>query len=299
MGNLGNKEEKATRRDNITDDRDAVTSLIPLGGHEEKKDPINNGRIFILNKYLRTLNSKIELLQNLQATKQRDDILAQLEQLQTCPSEFLDSINHLIQLYNYVNEKKYYYVDKKIVDAPNFTGYKLVRVIDDRKRLSTDCFALLQLSINSVRDSASGRELYAHELKSCEKYCTNAATPIKSWLIGPSERVSIISEKCKKQEIQFVSNYDIDFKYEFDKTVVEPNFGKPGKGCIQGIHFFLDRKTAFRYIKTGFTSVDRSRLTMCGNITSEDLVEIFDKCVDQYEKTARDRVHDIILELVC
>jgi hypothetical protein len=34
--------------------------------------------------------------------------------------------------------------------------------------------------------------------------------------------------------------------------VNEPKFGKPGKGCIQGIHFFIDKKAALKYLKLGF-----------------------------------------------
>ena len=46
-----------------------------------------------------------------------------------------------------------------------------------------------------------------------------------------------------------MSNYDRDFVYEVDKTVIEPNFCEDRfQECAPGIHFFINRQEAVEYV---------------------------------------------------
>lgn len=243
------------------------------------------------NKLLRSWGLPHQLYINLVSTPERELITSQIlsladQKLSADTDDKLregikNSIIDLIKRFNFQLSSQHYSTHYELKDPAPFTGYKLVRLYNtDQKRIDMDCFAMLQLAIWDVRDSVTGVSLQANQLTSSAKYCTNAAMPVKSWLIGPHKLLKERIKAVRESKTQFVSNFNAAFVYEFEKRITEPNFGQPGKGCIQGIHFFIDRKAAFRYIKTGFTSVDRSRLTMCGNITCEDIIELVDAAMN-------------------
>lgn len=262
------------------------------------------------NKLLRSWGLPQQLSINLASTPERELITSQILSLadQKLPAGTDDklregirnSIVDLIKRFNFQLSSQHYSTHHELKDPAPFTGYKLVRLYDtDQKQIDMNCFAMLQLAIWDVRNSVTGASLQANQLTPNAKYCTNAAMPVKSWLIGPHELLKKHIKAVREGKTQFVSNFNAAFVYEFEKRITEPNFGQPGKDCIQGIHFFIDRKEAFRYIKTGFTSVDRSRLTMCGNITCEDIIELVDAAMNVPAQTeeAKQAPPEIVADL--
>ena len=61
--------------------------------------------------------------------------------------------------------------------------------------------------------------------------------------------IEILSMKDNKELEYAVSGYDRDFVYKKGETVCEPNFCEDRfKECAEGIHFFIDRKEAEKYL---------------------------------------------------
>lgn len=207
------------------------------------------------------------------------------------------SIEDLIDRYNFVHSRNYSYSPYNISEfQENFFGYKLVRILTQEnsgKELNMDCVALLEIGIRRVANSNTGELLMASELVSGEKYCSQDAFVRAAWIIGPGKNISNLVEKCRNDQLEFVSNYDIDFKYKFDQKVTEPNFGKRGKGCVQGIHFFINKKSALKYIRTGFTSIYTKCLTVsCGM----DIGDVYEDVCNNAKKI--DEINAIAQELV-
>ncbi len=305
MGNTNS--EARTRRDVLriindtaTMDDDAASPMRAdnTASPDEKHIGECNDLIRTSGVYIRRLNpdssTNVQMLAMIQ-----EGIRSCVQAAAADKDAFLRSLNAYIDECNFRNSRNYTSIPRSIDDRHNFVGYKLVVLRDlDKKCIDDTCFALLELGVWSVRDSVHGRCLASSQLTNGEKYCTDSAVPLRAWIIGAHELLKDRVEQCRRGRIQFVSNYDAEFVYAFDQKITEPNFGKPGKGCLQGIHFFIDRKSAFRYIKTGFISVDRSRLTISGNVSSEDVAEIFEESTKvAIEKNINDRIRDAIADL--
>lgn len=179
-----------------------------------------------------------------------------------------ESIKDLIYRYNFVNPRIYYTISSQISDnKENFFGYKLVRILRKNGELDMDCVALIEIGIERVANSITGKLLQASELISGEKYCSRTTVLRSVWIIGPGKSVSDMINVGK--EIKLVSNYDINFEYNFGEKIIEPNFGQPGKGCVQGINFFIDKKSALKYLRTGFASIGHKCLASSSRMGPE------------------------------
>lgn len=98
-----------------------------------------------------------------------------------------------------------------------------------------------------------------HQLQNGEKYCTNSVTPVSAQLIGRNtETLLFLSIGFEAGKTYFVSNFEESFEYPLGIELIDPNFGKQGKGCVCGIHFFIDKQSAIKYMSTGFTGIDYS-----------------------------------------
>lgn len=180
--------------------------------------------------------------------------------------------------------------------------YKLVRILDLGRcgymghnnftnnhyfELIMHTVALIELKIDTtkiaIKDGAFGGPiLLASELKPTEKYIVRGAYVTGVQFIGPANHVKEMYEKLKNNELSFVSNFDIHFKYKLGSYVEDPSFGLPGIGCVQGIHAFIDKREAIKYLKTGFSGID----LFCPTIGTVDL----DDRTIEHEQAEEDRL---------
>jgi hypothetical protein len=162
------------------------------------------------------------------------------------------------------------------IEAKNeVTAYKLVRILDYSKlkylgdldfdyyqgELVMNTVALLEMKIDITKTTIKDGELksevlLASELKPNKKYVTGRVNITGVQFIGGPKQTSRMLQKLKDNTIDFTSNFDIHFRYRIGAVIEELSFGKTGIGCVQGIHFFIDKREAIKYLKTGFTGVE-------------------------------------------
>lgn len=171
------------------------------------------------------------------------------------------------QKFELIPQQKKYNMRNKICQLSYkepLIGYKIVRVMKREENgatfLSTDTIALLELRFGGeIRTGIGGKVRKADQLQNGEKYCTNSVTPVSAQLIGRNtETLLFLSLQFEAGKTYFVSNFEEKFEYPLGIELIDPNFGKQGKGCICGIHFFIDKQSAIKYMSTGFTGIDYS-----------------------------------------
>lgn len=189
--------------------------------------------------------------------------------------DFNNDLDYAIYLSRYDDEQKFillpqekkYNMRNKICQLSYkepLIGYKIVRVMKREESgatyLSTDTIALLELRFGGeIRTGIGGKVRKADQLQNGEKYCTNSVTPVSAQLIGRNtETLLFLSVQFEAGKTYFVSNFEEKFEYPLGIELIDPNFGKQGKGCICGIHFFIDKQSAIKYMSTGFTGIDYS-----------------------------------------
>lgn len=165
-------------------------------------------------------------------------------------------------------EFKYFYdaVSRKLTDFSRIKlntmvlGYKIVRLVNEV--LLSDACAILTLGIDIDQNTIScGNVLSrvpASRLEKNIKYCTNSCVVIGVQIISADRNVDDLSKSIETGQTQLVSNFNEKFIYELGNSINEPNFGKLGKGCIQGIHFFINKEKALTYVNTGFMNHKKS-----------------------------------------
>jgi hypothetical protein len=115
----------------------------------------------------------------------------------------------------------------------------------------------IDVTKTTVKDGQfGGNVLLADELKPGNKYITGRVNITGVQFIGSIKEAKLMLAKLKNNEIDMVSNFDIHFRYRIGSVIEEPSFGQDGIGCVQGIHFFIDKRTAIKYLKTGFTGIE-------------------------------------------
>lgn len=137
--------------------------------------------------------------------------------------------------------------------------YKVVRVKINNE-ISDKVGVLLTLLINSHKTKIS----LSHECKEQpfgalvpkEKYCVQTAAVVAAQFIGDYEQVNFAMNVLNRSDtdIRFVSNFNTtnkDFEYVLGTEIVEENAFQEGTGCLQGIHAFVDEKSAMKYVYTG------------------------------------------------
>lgn len=171
-------------------------------------------------------------------------------------------------------EFKYFYdaVSKKLTDFSRIKlntivlGYKIVRLVNKgyifEGSLLSDTCAILTLGIDIDQNTIScGNVLSrvpASRLEKNVKYCTDSCVVIGVQIISTNQDNDYLLESIASGQTQLVSNFNEKFIYELGNNIIEPNFGKPGKGCIQGIHFFINKEKALTYVNTGFINHKQS-----------------------------------------
>lgn len=151
------------------------------------------------------------------------------------------------------------------------TMYKLVRVmtagslsIDNGRvfrehKLNLSIAALLKLRISNlnIRTGEGGEITSVNSLRKGVKYCTQSAVVVGVKFIGHDfTEMARTLKDFFASKVKLVSNFDEKFEYGLGSQVHEFNFGKPGLGCIQGIHCFISEEDACQYMTTNFTGVD-------------------------------------------
>jgi hypothetical protein len=173
-----------------------------------------------------------------------------------------DSKIREVMLRNLQDYQNYYTIEgKKIYEVQNVENinyidylqvYKIAR-IKYQNELSLNTFALVKLLIpkHHLVKNPMGEDVKLSELKTGDKYCAREVCVFGYKICGNPNDISYIEKY--KDRIEVVSNFDQDFTYPPGKKIIEPEFGSIGKGCIKGIHFFPDEKSALKYSASGFT----------------------------------------------
>ncbi len=139
-----------------------------------------------------------------------------------------------------------------------------------------DIYALVWLQIdlrpNNVKLSDYGHTVsQACALQPRRKYCTNSARVLGIQFVGDPYHIKHALKNYVKGQGRVKSKFDPSFVYNPDKVVNEPNFGKMGKGgCLQGIHFYTDIKSAVSF--GGCNGIDESFPIVTQRINGEKTV---------------------------
>ncbi len=150
-------------------------------------------------------------------------------------------------------------------------GYKLVALKGAdpmmfmfEENYCTDVLAIIQISFtNNIAYGEDGRlVMSASDLKQGNKYCTDKVICNAVQLIGPVNKVMKTQKDLKDGKLKLVSVFDGDFEYKIGCLIQEPKFLEQGNGCVQGIHFFIDKPSAIKYVKTGFGGIEPVALAL-------------------------------------
>lgn len=214
--------------------------------------------------------------------------------LQTPTPEVIASLQQLITDHNYRPTYDYYTVPEALTD-PTTIGYKLVCCKQTNGPIRFTICALLELAVDAIYISGTGQPVALNQLTAGEKYCTGRATVVNATIIGQTTDCMKAVSDLMNGRLQLVSNFDYKFIYELGQTVCEPNFGKQGAGCVQGIHFFINKAAAVRFIKTGFISIDNFSPVATNKIESSDLKDIL--TVDARERYIYKKISEMKKQL--
>lgn len=136
-------------------------------------------------------------------------------------------------------------------------AYKVVFVLENGEFVNDSTVAktkaLLTLQVTgNIYESVRGAPLMRpgrDTLKSDTKYCTNRLTVIGAQFIGPTALVYRAIQRYQQGRNRLASGYSHgnQFSYELECVHVEPRAGKPGCGCLHGLHFFTSPTSAIRH----------------------------------------------------
>lgn len=148
------------------------------------------------------------------------------------------------------------YVDRNVL-GHTMRGYKLARVMH-HGQLLTDCIAMVTLHVpmdaGNIRlsngnvinlpliNDAAGLDQHFTDPEG-RKFCAGKVYVYAIQYIGDAAAI----QRARENVTDVVSNVDRSFQYELAHVITEPNFGKQGRGCIQGIHFFCKVKDMLKY----------------------------------------------------
>lgn len=145
----------------------------------------------------------------------------------------------------------------KLAPQPNgdimVDGWKIARFKSGGK-ISYTAVVVLHLLINARTSIISRSTNYQIEkpfnLIGGEKYCTNKCVIYSAYIIGPMETVIQSYDDYGQTRGKIISNFADAFIYEIGNEIVEHSFGEPGRGCIQGVHFFSRELDALKWVGT-------------------------------------------------
>ena len=150
-------------------------------------------------------------------------------------------------------------IDLNLDPSEVYTVYKIACFHND-SAIVTDVAVLVTLTIQSskafIADGATGKKILPENMTPNTKYCTKTAIVTGLQFIGNVLSIEKILEMYKNGEGKIVSNFDSKFEYRLSNEITEPEFGQPGLGCVKGIHFFIDKRSALKYTTTGFIDLE-------------------------------------------
>ncbi len=198
-----------------------------------------------------------------------------------------EGIVKMIEYYNYRGQARprYGQVVEKMTKLPNFRLYKLVSLVDkigpepwdgnNHFNPLKNSVAILELAVDEVAHSSNfdGKFLDANSLRRGEKYCAPSAFVLRAWIISDFKNIQTVEQKVTEGKAKFASIFDSTFEYVLGQQVFVPDFGKPGRGCICGIHGFVTKEDAVKFIRTGFSGIDTSnKLAKTRDLNYSDIV---------------------------
>lgn len=177
------------------------------------------------------------------------------------------NVRIILEEHYYRPRYQYYtspYTDAKLSDVDSYVGYKLARVMTASNRMSKGCIALLTLRIPKQNNPiVRGWDNKPIEIKFTDNRYPNGVgpnDPVFSYecmagkviveaaqFIGHANEAQAVYNAYSMERAHIVSNFDCKFRYPVGHTIVEPDFKEQGRGCKQGIHFFLSSEAALRY----------------------------------------------------
>jgi hypothetical protein len=151
-------------------------------------------------------------------------------------------------------------LDLRLDPSEVYTVYKVACFKDNENKFIDDVAVLVTLYIQSskafVADGATGNKIVPEQMLTNTKYCTKTAIVVGVQFFGNIISVEKVLNIYKEGNGQVVSNFDSKFAYTLGHEINEPKFGQPGNKCVQGIHFFIDKRSALKYSLTGFLDTE-------------------------------------------
>lgn len=195
-------------------------------------------------------------------------------------SNGIDESNKLLEYYKKFEQQRRKYKQEPLVKVPekmlepSITGWKIVRILANNQ-LDMDTIALLELKIYGTIHTPTGSVIRPANLQTGDKYCTNECVVSAVQFVGTfSENIKKLLENfTNNNDIKLVSNFDPNFEYKLGHIIREKESSKPGIGCTQGMHFFIDKKSCFQYLEGGFAGIPMCWPTITGPIESTDIDE--------------------------
>lgn len=187
-----------------------------------------------------------------------------------------ENVRVILTEYWYRPDYKYYteIYDRKLTHTECVKGWKIARVFRKKTgKLSSSCIVLVHLDIpikntlfikTPIRKGCDGETL---NIKFTDARYPNGIPPSNPLyyvecmsdnvvvtgiqFIGDVKAVQIILDEYEKGLCQAVSNFDPLFPYIYGHRHYEPNTGRNGRGCKQGIHWYLSPEAALKEANKG------------------------------------------------
>lgn len=177
--------------------------------------------------------------------------------------DFIRAIRESKESYAFVVEK---YRSNWIYRPPYrrdyIMGYKLVALMwhGGNPELLMNVIGLLQLRIpGKIYSSTPGKQkliTHADAIHRSDKLCTDQAMPVGIQIMGPPQHVERFAQDLSNGYVEMVSQFNPMFVYKLGAEILEPRLGQMGQGCIQGIHFFINKSECIKYLKLGFSGIN-------------------------------------------
>jgi hypothetical protein len=146
-------------------------------------------------------------------------------------------------------------IDRRLDPTETYVVYKIACFHTGRE-IMRDVAVLLTLHIQSSRayiaEGATGQRIDPKNMRPDVKYCTSRAIVTGVQFLGNIINVETAYELYTHDQGAIISNFDSSFKYILGHEIHEPQFGQPGIGCVRGIHVFTHKKSALKYVLTGY-----------------------------------------------
>jgi len=134
-------------------------------------------------------------------------------------------------------------------------AYKVADYSKDRRGktplLNVYVLVWLQVPVipGQIMNSDKGYRLTeANQIKKSTKYCTPEARVLGIQFLGEPGKVKMALKAYQENQGYVTSKFDGTFHYAPEQVVEEKNFGEAGRGgCVQGIHFYIDIKSATEF----------------------------------------------------